>query len=267
MEVVPGRLPGKAPYRGTTMTGYQVPILRSRFPSPGRHPAHAEIYAHCKAFCEDVLHPIARTRYDTVRGTYPDTGAGYCSLIYPTGRTDQVKRLACFYSLWTFIDATRVLRTIQINREPLGPERYVDLRHANVAAPAMVTFIGYVRPELAGELLAAMRTGTCRTIERHLGTCWGIALDLALIDAGRANVDDWTTVDQVVRRGTPGGRQEAIDASVSWFHQAEQHLVAALAELATVHPAVSGAVRDIEAGTMTWIEESRRRGLRYDDPA
>lgn len=88
----------------TDATRYRAPILHSRLTSHQRHPAHAEIYAYCKAFCDDVLHPIGRTKYDTVRGTYPDTGAAYCSAIYPLGQTELVKQMACFYSLWAFID-------------------------------------------------------------------------------------------------------------------------------------------------------------------
>jgi hypothetical protein len=306
---------------------YRVPILRSRFPSPRRHPAHAEIYAHCKAFCDDVLHPLARTKYDIVRGTYPDTGGGYASMAYPAGGVDHAKPMACFFGLWTFIDdlvdactdvglvdeilgaftaaicqrpvddpefglvaaflgrtdwppgvhrlcgsalqqyvdATRILRTTQIRREPLGRERYMDLRVPNVASPVMAALTGYVMPELADELCAAARTGPYRAIVRHSGICWGIALDLALIHVERATIDDWVTVDRVIQRDTTmdDGRQQAIEASVSWFHRLEQHLEADLADLATGHPAVADALRDLHAGTMTWIEMARHRGLRY----
>ena len=88
-----------------------------------------------------------------------------------------------------------------------------------------------------------------------------------LINAKRAKVDDWVTAERVVHRRTSdiGSRQEAIDACVSWFHRLEQRLETDLADLSAGYQAVADTLRDVHAGTMTWIEMARHRGLRYHD--
>jgi len=82
---------------------YHIPTLTSAFPSQ-RHPAYMAIRSHNTRFVEDVLNPIARTKYDHARGDYTLTGADYACWIYPSGRVDRLKAFSNMSSAWAFID-------------------------------------------------------------------------------------------------------------------------------------------------------------------
>ncbi|MER7701542.1 hypothetical protein ABTX81_01385 [Kitasatospora sp. NPDC097605] len=169
----------------------------------------------------------------------------------------------CVEEMLAWIASVRAMRSAEIGHEVLSVARYLDLRSRNDAVQAVHSLAGYAMPELAPQLYAAAGTDGYRQAVRHSAAAVGIALDLSMVNAERAEITEWAHIVPVVERSQGPGRQRAIDTAVALFHQHEQRLGAHLTELRATHPAVAEAVRACHGGNMGWIARSRKRGLRY----
>ncbi|MBF6176589.1 hypothetical protein [Nocardia blacklockiae] len=172
-------------------------------------------------------------------------------------------RRRCRSGLQRYIDATRTLRTIEIEKRPFTLDQYMSVRPDNLGWDILLYLPAYVSPDLAAEYCAAERTDTYRALYRDTGTCVGIALDLGLVDAGRHNHTAWTNIDAIIQRSAMEdmNHQQAIDSTVDLFHRLEDRIEADLTALAAQFPAVATALRDVYTGSIAWVHELR--GRRY----
>lgn len=172
-------------------------------------------------------------------------------------------RRRCRSGLQRYIDATRTLRAIEIEKRPITLDQYMGVRPDNLGWDILLYLPAYVSPDLAAEYCAAEHTDTYRTLYRDTGTCVGIALDLGLVNAGRDNHTAWTNIDAIIQRNALecAHHQHAIDATVELFHRLEDRIEANLSVLATRFPAVTSALRGVYTGSITWVHE--QRGRRY----
>ncbi|MFF8774287.1 hypothetical protein [Kitasatospora sp. NPDC015120] len=225
------------------------------------------------AFVDDLMDDsVDAGRIETLLGACADAVLGrpvagpefqpFADLFAPHAWEPCVHQL-CVEEMLAWLDSVRTMRFVEIGHEVLSVARYLDLRSRNDAVRAVHSLAGYAMPELGPQLCAAASTEDFRHAVRHSAAAVGIALDLSMVNARRAEITEWAHIVPVIERSQGLGRQRAIDTAVALFHQHEQKLGDHLAGLGARHPAVATAVRACHAGNVGWIARSRSRGLRY----
>ncbi|MFE0061727.1 hypothetical protein [Streptomyces sp. NPDC059003] len=175
-------------------------------------------------------------------------------------------RQLCTEQFLGYLRAVKSMRNIEINRNPIAVDEYLELRAPNCAMKVLHAFAGYMTADLAEAWCLAARTDSYQRAVHLSGEAQGIVLDLYMVNAERPEITEWTRVDRVIQRNSrqKAGRQQAIDTAVTLFNDRNSRAEREIAEVASRFPAVAAAMRNVHRSTLVYL--ARARGLRYAIP-
>lgn len=226
------------------------------------------------SYLDDLMdNTVSIREVDAVAGGLADAASGrpvtdpellpILNLFTRCGMADDLYRL-CAREFMRYVRSARELRAVEISRESISVDSYLALRAPNTAVDGFVYgLIGYAIPDLTDQLCAADHTDAFHLATHNSGVAVGLALDLSMVNAERPEITEYVAIDQVLLREHNGihTRQQAIDAAVRLFHQAERRLHANLTELSRQYPDLAAAMRYVHGGNLVWL--ARARGRRY----
>nr|WNN28534.1 phomactatriene synthase [Phoma sp.] len=202
----------------------------------------------------------------TAKGTPTDDKRFFLlSRFFTDKRWDPQNLVLAIEEAQRFMDGALALRAIEIEERIITVEEYLDIRVPNTAMGFMFRVIGFAQPELAEDLnrVMAEKPDLWDRVESPSGKSVGIALDLFKVNGLHAEVCSYTNVVKIWQRESPVAIDlgEAIKFMVSEFYRYEKEMAEALEELAEFSPGLAQAVRDVQGGTLGWM--NAERGGRY----
>jgi hypothetical protein len=205
---------------------------------------------------------------DAVDGNMVDVHDGYesVSAVLSVARRHGSKIIEMMQDmLRAYIESTRRIRKIEINKEHVALEEYLNTRVVNTGMPCMHMFIACTDPDVARDMDSVFGVDAFEKAVFYSGMVIGLVMDLYCLVPKHAELTEYSNVVRIMKRTLPDGTgwQQVVDSCVSSIDEYEEKLKIELEKIARTHPGVARAMEQVHAGSMLWLSEMR--GRRYLD--
>jgi hypothetical protein len=161
--------------------------------------------------------------------------------------------------MWGYIEATRHIRAIEIEKKTLSYDQYMSIRKRNVTVPALHMHSNFVGPDLSEEMRNIRYSDNFRQALDYSSEAIALMADLYQLRGGHEEIAEYTNAVRIIRRWSGGEMawQQTVDKLVSRFYECEENLEAELDAIAQTHPAVVKSMMFVQAGITLFLRDLR----------
>lgn len=151
-------------------------------------------------------------------------------------------------------------RTIEVQKEELSLEEYLECRAYDVAMPVIFSLLWYAQDDLSS---FSYYTGTFEKVFKYSGLSIGLLLDLYSYKARKEEIKHYAHAIPIIQRVENCDEQAAIDRAVSLYYEYGSELEEEFSRLETEYPNEVRYFRYLQSGTIRYCNENRK--IRYSN--
>ncbi|MFP7655336.1 terpene synthase family protein [Chryseobacterium proteolyticum] len=157
-----------------------------------------------------------------------------------------------------YLDEVLFQRTIEVERQQVSLEEYMECRAYDVAMPVMYALLWHLHDDLP---TSSYYSGAFTKAFKISGYTIGLLLDLYSYKAKKKEIKEYAHVVKIIQRSENCDEQSAIDRAVALFYRYSQELEKEFNRLEEDFPTEVRYFRYVQSGSIRYCNENRK--IRY----